>query len=299
MKRLIATVSALIILYISLFSPTSSQATSHQTIQVIAVENFYGELVKMLGGPYVSVISILSNPNQDPHLLEASPKIARTYASAQLLVYNGANYNPWLPRLLSSSRKNRKPHTEIVAADLVGKKPGDNPHLWYLPATMPAVARAVSAFLVQTDPAHKADYAVRLTRFIDSIKPIDQKIAELRQYYQGEPVTATESVFGYMAEAIGLTMHNKRFQLAAMNETEPSAADVAAFEHDLRTRQVRVLIYNNQASDMSTQRMLKIAQQSHVPIVHVTETEPDGKTYHQWMLEQLNALQRALEGQVQ
>nr|WP_226810248.1 zinc ABC transporter substrate-binding protein [Candidatus Vallotia lariciata] len=281
-----------------LIAVTPACVRRSQTIQVIAGENFYGELVQTLGGPHVSVTSILSNPNQDPHLFEASPKIARAHASAQLLIYNGTNYNPWLSQLPTSLREHRKPYTEIIVADLVGKKQGDNPHLWYLPETMPAVARAVSTFLIQKDPAHKTDYAIRLTRFIDSLKPINQKIAVLKQYYQGTPVTATEPVFSYMAEAIGLTMHNKRFQLSAMNETEPSAADVAAFEQDLRTRRVKVLIYNSQASNMSTQRMLEIAQQSHVPTVHITETEPDGKTYCQWMLEQLNSLQKALEGQV-
>ncbi|WP_410174925.1 metal ABC transporter solute-binding protein [Mycetohabitans endofungorum] len=299
MKRLVATVATSFALCLPLLAAAPARAAASQTIQVVAAENFYGELVQALGGPHVSVTSILSNPDQDPHLFEASPKTARALASAQLVVYNGANYDPWLPKLLAGSRAKRQARTEIVVAELVGKKPGDNPHLWYLPATMPAVARAISAFLVQADPAHQADYAIRLTQFIDSLKPIDEKIAALKQRYQGAPVTATEPVFGYMAEAIGLTMRNERFQLAAMNETEPSAADVAAFERDLRTQQVKVLIYNSQASDTSTQRMLKIAQQSHVPTVHVTETEPDGKTYRQWMLEQLDALEKALQGQAQ
>nr|WP_216796464.1 zinc ABC transporter substrate-binding protein [Candidatus Vallotia tarda] len=296
MKRLITTAASLVALYMPPLTGIAACNVSPQTIQVIAVENFYGELVQTLGGPYVSVKSILSNPNQDPHLFEASPSIAREYASAQLLIYNGANYNPWLPKLLSGSRENQQPHTKIVVADLIGKKPGDNPHLWYLPKTMPTVARAVNAFLIQTDPEHKADYAIRLTKFINSLKPINQKIAELKQCYQGVPVTATEPVFSYMAEAIGLTMHNKRFQLATMNKTEPSAADIAAFERDLSRRQVKVLIYNSQASDMLTQQMLKIAQQSHVPTVRVTETKPYGRTYCQWMLEQLDALQKALKG---
>ena len=58
----------------------------------------------------------------------------------------------------------------------------------------------------------------------------------MKHAYAGTPVTATEPVFGYMAAALGLTMLNQRFQLAVMNDTEPSARDVAAFEHDLRDR---------------------------------------------------------------
>jgi zinc/manganese transport system substrate-binding protein len=108
------------------------------------------------------------------------------------------------------------------------------------------------------------------------------------------PVTATEPLFGYMSDAVGLSMRNLRFQLATMNDTEASAADIAAFERDLRDRRVRVLIYNSQATEALTKRMLKLAQQSKVPTMSVTETEPAGKTYQTWMLTQLDALGTAL-----
>jgi zinc/manganese transport system substrate-binding protein len=182
----------------------------------------------------------------------------------------------------------------IVAADLMGKKGGDNPHLWYDPATMPKVARAVNAALVAADPAHKSAYDANLAKFLDSLKPIDAQVADLRSRYAGVPVTATEPVFGYMSDAVGLTMRNLRFQMATMNDTEASAADIAAFERDLRERRVRVLIYNSQATEALTQRMLKLAQQSQVSTMSVTETEPAGKTYQTWMLTQLDALSHAL-----
>ncbi|WP_255213382.1 metal ABC transporter solute-binding protein, Zn/Mn family, partial [Burkholderia pseudomallei] len=124
--------------------------------------------------------------------------------------------------------------------------------------------------------------------------PIDAKVAGLRARYKGVPVTATEPVFGYMADAIGLDMRNPRFQLATMNNTEASPADIAAFENDLKRRQVRVLIYNSQAVEPMTKRMLKLAQDARVPTVSVTETQPAGKTFQQWMLAQLDALGAAL-----
>jgi len=261
-------------------------------IQVVAAENFYGDVVHQLGGDRVEVTSILSNPDQDPHLFEASPKTARALQNANLVVYNGADYDPWMEKLLAASKNAKR--TVIVAADLTGKKGGDNPHLWYAPATMPAVARAVSAALVAADPAHIAAYDANLAAFLDSLKPVDAKVAALRAKYAHVPVTATEPVFGYMSDAIGLEMRNQRFQLAAMNDTEASASDIAAFERDLREQRVRVLIYNSQATEALTKRMLKLAQQSHVPTVSVTETQPAGKTFQQWMLSQLDELDRAL-----
>src|ERR1700761_5947513 len=125
-------------------------------IRVVAAENFYGDVVQQLGGEHVDVTSILSNPDQDPHLFEASPKTARALQNARVVVYNGADYDPWMAKLLNVSKNTQR--TTIVAAELVGKKSGDNPHLWYDPSTMPAVARAVSAALASADPAHKAAY---------------------------------------------------------------------------------------------------------------------------------------------
>jgi zinc/manganese transport system substrate-binding protein len=266
-------------------------------LPVVAAENFYGDVVQQLGGTHVDVTSILSNPDEDPHLFEASPKTARALQHASLVVYNGADYDPWMDKLLAASKNAKR--TTIVAAKLVGKKGGDNPHLWYDPATMPAVARAVSTALVAADPAHKADYDANLAKFLDSLKPIGDKVAALRERYKGQPVTATEPVFGYMAEAIGFEMHNARFQLAVMNDTEPSASDIAAFERDLREKRVRVLIYNSQATGPLSQRMLKLAKGSGVPSTSVTETEPAGKTFQQWMLTQLDGLAAALEGKGQ
>jgi zinc/manganese transport system substrate-binding protein len=202
-----------------------------------------------------------------------------------------------MEKLLGASKGNGR--TIIVAAQLTGKKSGDNPHLWYDPATMPTVAKAVSAYLVQTDPAHKSDYDARLQAFLASVKPIDDKVAALRSHYKGVPVTATEPVFGYMSDAIGLDMHNARFQLATMNDTEPSASDIAQFEKDLRERRVHVLIYNSQATGALTKRMLKIAHDAHVPSISVTETLPAGKTFQTWMTSQLDSLAAALQGQAQ
>ncbi|PPK42164.1 zinc/manganese transport system substrate-binding protein [Trinickia symbiotica] len=278
---------------LSLSGPALAQAA--KTINVVAAENFYGDVVSQLGGKHVEVTSILSNPDQDPHLFEASPKTARALQHADLVVYNGAAYDPWMDKLLAASKSAKR--TTIVAAALVGKKSGDNPHLWYDPRTMPAVARAVVKALDDKDPANKADYDANLTKFLESLKPIDDKVAELKSRFHGTPVTATEPVFGYMSDAIGLAMRNDRFQLAIMNDTEPSASDVAAFENDLKTKQVHALIYNSQAIEAITKRMLKLAHQSHVPTVSVTETQPARTTFQQWMLSQLDELSAALGGQ--
>ena len=161
---------------------------------------------------------------------------------------------------------------------------------------MPAVAQALAAALGTADPAHAADYNARLATFLASLKPLDDKIGAIRKKYSGAAVTASEPVFGYMAEALGLKMHNEKFQLSIMNSTEPSASDVAAFERDLKEHKVRVMFYNKQASDKIVQHLVTIARAAKIPVVAVTETLPPGMTFQQWMLGEVNDTEKALAG---
>jgi zinc/manganese transport system substrate-binding protein len=238
------------------------------------------------------VTSILNNPDQDPHLFEVGPSVGRDVSAAPLIIYNGIDYDPWMEKLLRAARStNRK---TIVVAELVGKKTGDNPHIWYDWATMLALAKTLSEAMITDDPAHKAGYDQRLAQFEDSLRPIQAKIAELRERLAGTPVTATEPIFGYTFAALGVRVRNQSFQLDVMNNTEPSASDVAAFENDLKTHRVKLLIYDSQSTSPIADRMLKVAKTSHVPVVGATETEPAGMNYRAWMMSELDAVDQAL-----
>lgn len=268
-----------------------AQSSTHP-VAIVAAENFYGDVARQIGGPDVRVTSILSSPDQDPHLFEVSPSVGRAVSGARIVVYNGIDYDPWMAKLLGAARASDR--RVIVVADLVGRKTGDNPHIWYDPATMQACARGLAEALSAEDPPHQADYQQRLAKFAASLQPITAKIDVLHQRLAGTPATATEPVFGYMFAALGMEVRNQSFQLAVMNNTEPSPADVAAFENDLRTHAVKLLIYNSQASDPVADRMERIARASHIPVVGAAETEPPGKTYQVWILSELEAVDKAL-----
>jgi len=288
MKPTIAVVFAALLALIAV-EPTSA---ADGKIAVVAAENFYGDLAKQIGGDQVIVTSIMSNPDQDPHLFETTPGTVRAIGAAQIVIENGADYDPWMEKILAVTA--HPDRTVINVAKLVGKKPGDNPHLWYDPQTMPAAAKALAEALSKADPAHKGDFEARLKTFIASFESIDEKIAAIRHRYDGTAVTASEPVFGYMAGTLGLKMRNESFQLSIMNSTEPSAHDVAAFEDDLKHHKVKVMFFNKQASDKAVERLVKLARESKIPVVGVTETEPPGIRYQQWMLDQLNATEKAL-----
>jgi len=290
MKPLIGLATALTIA----LAPAHSAHAADDRIAVVTAENFYGGVAQEIGGDRVAVVSILNNPDQDPHLFETTPAVVRQVAAAQVVVLNGAGYDSWMEKLLAVSPKPDR--AVIVAAKLMHKKAGDNPHLWYDPRTIPVVAGALAAALTAADPAHRNDYAARLKTFLASLAPLNEKIAAIRSKYAGMPVTATEPVFGYMAEALDLKMHDQRFALAVMNGTEPAARDFAQFEDELKNRAVRVLFYNKQARSNLVAHLVDLAHASHVAVVGVTETAPPGETYLAWMLSELDAIAKALGG---
>jgi zinc/manganese transport system substrate-binding protein len=263
-------------------------------VKVVAAENVYGDMASQIGGANVAVTSILSNPDEDPHLFEASPGAARAVAGARIVIVNGAGYDPWMEKLIGAHKSSGR--KEIVVGALVGRKAGDNPHLWYDPAAMKAAAGALAAGLAAADPAHRADYERGESKFLDSLKPLDDKIAAMRKAYAGQPVAASEPVFGYQAALIGLEVRDEKYALAVQNNAEPTPSEAAAFETDLKGRKVKAMLYNAQASEPAVQRLVKMAKDNGIPVVGISETEPRGSTYQDWMMGQLNALDHALAG---
>ena len=260
-------------------------------IEIVAAENVYGDVAEQIGGADVKVTSILSDPAVDPHLFEASPSVARVISGARVVVFNGIDYDPWMVTLLAASPIiNRR---TIIVASLAARKIGDNPHVWYDTQIMLGYAAVLTEVLAAIDPAHATDFRQRLAQFQTAIQPIQSKIAMLRDRLACTPVTATEPIFGYMFNSLGMRSRNHSFQLSVMNNTEPSASDIAAFENDLKTRQVKLLVYNSQATDPTAVRMQGIAKAAGVPVVGATETEPKGLNYQSWISSELDAVDKA------
>lgn len=271
--------------------PTLSVATH---FHIVAAENFYGELAKAIGGESVTVTNILQRPDQDPHLFNASPTLARAIVNADLIIYNGLGYDAWILPLLSSQALNPK-RTILIAANLLGRNPGDNPHIWYDPQLMPILAHALLRYFKQNDPAHAADYEARFKHFQKAYTGLIQKIKQLSKQYYGTPITATEPVFGDMATHLGLPVLLTDFQQQVMNGNDPSLRQIKAFETILRQRKAHVLIYNLQLLTPLTQKMIHIANRYQIPIVGVTEIQPVEISYIEWMSAQLETLAQALE----
>ena len=270
-------------------------------IKIVAAENFYGGVAHEIAGDSATVTSILTNPNQDPHEFTSDAATAKAVADADIVIYNGLGYDGWMDKLLGVAGK--KGRIVIRVADLVGAKDGDNPHIWYDPKTMPALAFKLVEDLSSRIGLQGSDVGKRrdllllnLETFKASMKPVLSEIATIKAKYGGTTVTATEPVFGYMSGALGFKMLNYDFQINIMNDTEPSASQTAAFEKSLRSHAAKILFYNSQVTDPTTDSLKKIAQEAGVPIIGVTETQPpEFKTYAEWMKHELEAVDAGLK----
>jgi len=263
-------------------------------LKIVAAENFYGGVAREIAGKDAQITSILTNPNQDPHEFTTNANTARAVADADVVIYSGISYDPWMEKLLATP--GRAHRVVIVVADLIGAKEGANPHIWYDPRTMPALAAKLVEILSGHDAAGAEVYRKRQSDFQKAMQPELAEIAEIKASYAGVKVTATEPVFGYMADALGLKMLNGSFQIKIMNDAEPSVQETAKFEQSLVSKTARILFYNSQVTDPTTERIQGIARGAGIPVVGVTETEPPDQTsYAGWMLHQLAVVETALQ----
>ena len=273
----------------------SSTAAAAGVISVVAAENFYGDIAKQLGGSHVSVTSILSDPNIDPHEYESSVQNALAVTHAQLVIQNGDGYDTWMDKLLAASPNPQR--TVLVATAIVVNKLPDNPHFWYGIDNIQSMAKAITDALVKLDGADKAGFEANLATFLQSLAPIQQKMDSIKGKYTGTPVGLTETIFLYQSTPMGLQVLTPfDFEKAIAEGNDPPADTVVTANDQLTNHKIKVLIYNEQTVTPITTNLQNMAKQLNVPIVPVTETMPVGKTYQQWMLDQLNALLQALGG---
>ena len=267
--------------------------TSHTgRVQVVAAESLWGNIAAQIGGRHVDVTSILDDPNQDPHEYESSVDDAATISRADLVIVNGAGYDPFMNRLLDVDSA----RTVVTVSSTVHAKDGANPHLWYRPAYVLTAAAAVEAALVRSQPEHRSDFAAGLARFTAGMRPVSRLIATIKARHAGDPVGYTEPVPGYLVRAAGLSLGTpKDFSLALENGTDPTPGDNARFEQAITERRVKVLLLNTQVTDPETDRLQTLAKSSDVPVVQVTETLPAGKNFQTWQADQARALLEALD----
>src|SRR5438309_397730 len=294
MTRVIKTLLAVTLLSILLAACGAPAGTRSGQLQVIAGENFWGSIAAQLGGSHVAVTSIVTNPSTDPHEYESSATDARAFATADYVVLNGAGYDDWGQKLLSANPgQNRKVFT---VAELLNKKAGNNEHFWYNPDWVEKVADRITADYQALDAADAGYFSQTHEALRIALKPYHDAIARIRAAHSAAPVGATESIFVYMGQALGLKLISPTEFMQAISEgNDPPAQTVAEFQDQISHHQIKVLVYNTQTSTPVTENLKLLAARNNIPVVGIPETlEPSTASFQDWQLKQLTDLETAL-----
>ena len=272
---------------------TPGGSSSPTAISVVAAENFYGDITKQLGGSHVSVTSILSDPNVDPHLYESNVQTAETVSKAQLVIENGLGYDTWMDQLLAASPKPGR--IVLVAGNIANHKLTDNPHVWYGFDNVTTIAQAITGALKKLDTNDASTFDSNLASFKQSLMPLEEKISAINSKYAGTPVALTETIYLYQSAPEGLDVLTPfEFEKAIAEGNDPPANTVTITNDQITRKQVKALIYNVQTVTPITTNLQNEARSLNIPIVPVSETMPPAKTYQTWMMDQLDTLEQAL-----
>jgi zinc/manganese transport system substrate-binding protein len=274
---------------------TAGSGSGSQTVEVVAAENFWGSIASQVGGSHVHVTSVIVDPNADPHAYEPTTMDARTVADAQYVIYNGAGYDPWMDKLLQSNPASGRKVLNV--GDFFGKHEGDNPQVWYNPSYVTAVADKIRDDLKSIDPGDTSSFDRSAQTFLTTdLQQYHALIAAIKAKYSGTPVGATESIFSYMAPALGLKLITPYSYLKAVSEGEDiSAAEEATVEQQIAQKQIKILVYNSQNTPDNIQALINKAKANHIPVTTITETlSPATDTFQQWQVSQLEGIQAAL-----
>jgi zinc/manganese transport system substrate-binding protein len=264
-------------------------------LAVVAAENVWGSIAAQLGGDFVTVKSIIENPDADPHDYEPTASDARAVASARYAIYNGVGYDPWAPRLLAASPRSGRGVLDVGA--LVHVAAGGNPHRWYAPSDVARVIDRITADYIRLAPAHAADFTRLHDAYVNTgLAHYHALIDEIRVKYASTPVGASESIFAPLADALGLKLLTPESFLDAISEgSEPTAADKSTADEQIRARQIRVYVFNRQNATPDVRAEVDAARAAGIPVTSITETlEPANATFQDWQVSELQALEGAL-----
>jgi zinc/manganese transport system substrate-binding protein len=264
-------------------------------LKVVASVNVWGSVLAQLGGERVASSSIVTNPATDPHDYEPTPLDARTIADAALFVENGIGYDSWAAKARAADGGSGPLTLDV--GHLLGLRSGQNPHRWYSPVDVGAVAGAITADLKRLDPGGARYFDERRALFLGpGLAEYHRLISTIRTRYAGTPVGASESIVTPLAAALGLDLLTPPGLLNAISEgSDPSASDKISADTQIERRSIAVFIVNSQNSTPDVAAEVASARRRGIPVVPVTETpSPSTVTFQQWQVRQLLSLAAAL-----
>jgi zinc/manganese transport system substrate-binding protein len=291
----------------SLTAGTSGSAgvPNGSVIHVVAGENFWGSLVSQLGGNRTAVLSIVTDPNTDPHEYEANASDAQAIANAQFVIVNGVGYDDWAPQLIAASNSPNQVVLNVGNLNgviVTGGIVTGNAHMWYNPVYVNHTVAAMYSILVSIQPSSRSYFQTNYAALNVSLGQLYSRANSIRSAFAGTPVASTESIFVYLANYTGLDLVSPpEFMEAIAEGNDPPTQSVVTFQCQLQTGKVAVLVYNQQTVSPITSNMKTVAAESNTTIVGITETiQPPtvggvNTTFQEWMGSEYLQLYNALD----
>lgn len=275
-----------------------SPSKSHQKpIRVVTSLNFYGEVAKAVAGDHGTVTFFINSSAVEPHEFQPTTKQAKQVAIANVAIENGLGYDAWMSKMVKADSKNKI--TLINVGEQVAKeKDGANEHVWYRPATMSALATTLAKQFSKLDPDHKADYEKNAKAYQAKLQKLDKVIAQAKQNVgDNRLVDVSEPVFDYALENLGYQINDQHFEKAVEDDSDPSPKDIQQIQDDITNHRIALFVNNSQESGKTVENLVKLAKENNVPVLNVTESEPDGEDYVSWMTKQYQALLKIQRGE--
>ncbi|MFZ2242094.1 MAG: zinc ABC transporter substrate-binding protein [Gordonia amarae] len=281
------------------------------TPTIVTSTDVWGAVATAVAGDKAKVIALFSNAQGDPHEFEPPASDTAEVADADIILMNGGHYDEYLNDASASSDA-----TVVNAFKLHSDDSGDdhkdddhkddghdhdhsgnaNEHVFYDLDLVSDVADKLADTLAEKDPDDAATYRANADRFDEQIETLSDALDDIKKAHGGDKVAQTEPLAGYLLTEAGLSdVAPAGFTKSVEAGQSPSAADRAALEDLLRSRQVKAFVVNAQAIDPVTEALMQTARSAKVPVVELTETLPKGvSSYIDWQRAQIRSLTDAL-----
>lgn len=294
-------------------SSPNSTAPAEDGVSVVTSTDVYGDIVQAIGGDKVDVKAIITKSSQDPHSYEANAQDRLAISKADLIVENGGGYDDFIHKMADDSKI---PHENIVSAvevsalapeeagahsesskDSHAHEHGEfNEHVWYSVPAMGRLADAVATRLATLAPGSSAEFTANADAFKSRLSDLEGKLAAVKAAHGASRVAVTEPVPLYLLEAAGLENRTPEEYTAAIEEgSDVPPAVLRAATQLAASPEVSFLAYNEQTEGPQTEALKNAAEKAGVPVVQFSETLPDGKTYLEWMTDNVQNIDKALE----
>lgn len=210
--------------------------------------SFYplAEFAQHVGGDLVSVSNI-TPAGSEPHDFDPSPRDVALLHKSNVFIYNGAELEPWVPRVLPDLKKTGMAivnATESMAL-VAGEEEPFDPHVWLSPKLAQEQVRAITKALSVADPSHAAIYTHNADVYIIQLGQLDKDFAAGTASCKRREIVTSHAAFAYLAKEYRLTM----LPIAGLSpDEEPSPARLAEISDFVRENGVTHIFFETLVS---------------------------------------------------